>query len=110
LLYNGSSRKKAEPKLRHPINRFITIHTLFKQRYADRIVARRDVLLTLDPELKKFNAYNEAVKIEFQALKDDSPEEYEQLEQTVLLMRDSASKEFCDQAPDVQKRQVAIRK
>jgi hypothetical protein len=60
--------------------------------------------LTLDPELKKFNAYNEAVKIEFQALKNESPEEYEQLEQTVSLLRDSASKEFCDQPPDVQKR------
>jgi hypothetical protein len=104
LLYNGASRKKGEPKLRHPINRFINIHTLFKQRYTDRIVERRDALLTTNPELKKFHAYNEAVRIEFQALKDDFPEEYEQLEQSLLLMRDSAAKEFSDQTPDVQKR------
>jgi hypothetical protein len=104
LLYNGASRKRSEPKLRNPINRFVTIHTLFKQRYADRIIARRDALLTLDPVMKTFNAYNEAVKLEFQALKDGSPEEYEQLEQTVHDMQDSASKEFCDQTPDVKKR------
>jgi hypothetical protein len=88
LLYNGASPKKGEPKLRHPINRFITIHTLFKQHYTDCIVKCQDSLLTLDPELKKFNMYNKAVKIEFQALKDDSLEEFEQLEQTVVLMCD----------------------
>jgi hypothetical protein len=104
LLYNGASRKKSEPKLRNPINCFVTIHTLFKQRYADRIIARQDALLTLDPVMKTFNAYNEAVKLEFQTLKEHSPEEFEQLEQTVLHMRDSASKEFCEQMPDVQKR------
>jgi hypothetical protein len=104
LLYNGTSHKKDEPKLRHPINRFVTIHTLFKQCYADRIVVRQDAVLTLNPELKTLNTYNEAVKLEFQALKDDSPEEYEQLEQSVVLMRASVSKEFCDQSADVQKR------
>jgi hypothetical protein len=58
----------------------------------------------LNPELKTLNVYNEAVKLEFQAFKHDSPEEYEELDQTVILMHESASKEFSDQAPDVQKR------
>jgi hypothetical protein len=97
-------RKKGEPKLHSPINRFVTVHTLFKQHYADRILERRDALLSLDPTQQKFNAYNEAVKLEFQALKDDSPEEYELLDQMVLRMREGASKEFSDQSPDVQKR------
>jgi hypothetical protein len=64
----------------------------------------RDALLTLNPRMKIFNMYNEAVKLELQALKEDSPEEYDQLDKTVLLMRGSASKEFCDQTLEVQKR------
>jgi hypothetical protein len=54
--------------------------------------------------MKIFNAYNEAVKLELQALKEDSPVEYEQLDETVLLMQGSGSKEFCDQTAEVQKR------
>jgi hypothetical protein len=80
------------------------VHTLFKQCYVDWIVACWDALLTLNPELKTLNTYNEAVKLEFEMLKVDSPEEYEQLEQSVILMHDSALKEFRDQMSEVQKR------
>jgi hypothetical protein len=42
--------------------------------------------------------------LKLETLKVDSPEEYEQLEQSVILMRDSTSKEFRDQTSEVQKR------
>lgn len=53
--------------------RKITIDNLFKQRYNEHIVARRDQLEQSKDPGKRLRAYNSAVAIELQALKEGSP-------------------------------------
>lgn len=82
--------------------RKITIDNLFKQRYNERIVARRDQLEQSKDPGKRLRAYNSAVAIELQALKEGSPSEYADLATLAAEMKESSAQDFDGQPEDVQ--------
>jgi hypothetical protein len=104
LFYNGVSKRKPTREARRtPGNRFISVATLFKQRYAERIMTRRNDLLVQDPSQTALAAYNQAVQIEFKEFKENNPGELEDLEQAVEGIQSAANLEFAQQSPDVQR-------
>lgn len=105
LLYNEGRKEPRErqsaPKQKQQLRK-ISIDILFKQRYNDRIVARRNSLeLSKDPA-KRLSAYNAAVTLELKAFKEDSPGEYEDLKVLVEEMKEASLQDFDGQPADIQ--------
>lgn len=82
--------------------RKISIDNLFKQRYNDRIIARRDILETSKDPAKRLRAYNAAVAYELQLFKDESPDEYDDLKTLAEEMKEASSQDFDGQPADIQ--------
>lgn len=77
--------------------------TLFKQRYAQEIVARRNELRISTSHKDSLSAYNEAVREIFERLKKERPDELETLEDTVAQLKSSLRQDFQDQPQEVQR-------
>jgi hypothetical protein len=78
------------------------VTTLFKQRYSERIIERRNEILSQHSALEPLSAYNRAVHIELARFKDTNPQEWEELENAVLAIKEAADVQFDCQSPEVQ--------
>jgi hypothetical protein len=78
------------------------VTTLFKQCYSERIIERRNEILSQDSALEPLSAYNHAVRIELERFKDTNPQELEELENAVVAIKAVANVEFDRQSPEVQ--------
>jgi hypothetical protein len=105
LLYNLSSRGPSREAARSStLGKHVSILTLFKQRYARRILATRNALEPSKEPAKQIRAYNQAVQIELQRLHEEELGAYEELQNTVSQMRSTSDIPFERQAPEVQAR------
>jgi hypothetical protein len=86
------------------IGKHVSVLSLFKQRYANRILDTRNRLEPSTEPAKQMRAYNRAVQIELDRLREEEYETYEELQNTVNQLRSTADIPFERQAPEVQSR------
>lgn len=110
LLYNGGRKEPKLEKSPHSkrFTRRISIETVFKQKYNDRILAKRNQLEQSNDPAKRLSAYNKAVALELKLLKDESPDEYSDLAALVEEMKESSAQDFDAQPEDVQEALVTL--
>jgi hypothetical protein len=105
FLYNMSARGQPREASRSTkIGKHVSVLSLFKQRYADRILDTRNKIDSSREPTKQFRAYNRAVQIELEHLREEESAAYEELQNTVNQLRASADIPFERQAPEVQAR------
>jgi hypothetical protein len=78
------------------------VTTLFKQRYSERIIKRRNEIISQNSALEPLAAYNRAVHLELQHFKETEPQEFDELENAVLAIKAAANVDFDCQSPEVQ--------
>jgi hypothetical protein len=86
------------------IGKHISVLSLFKQCYADRILDTQNRLDSSKEPNKQFRTYNRTVQIELDHLRKEESAAYEELQNTVNQLQSSADIPFEHQAPKVQAR------
>lgn len=95
FFYNHS-RGKVETQgksVKNP-HKHLSVMSLFKQRYAKKIIARRDEMESSKDPAAVMRAYNKAVKLELTALEEESPDEFKELQDAVEELKASAEGDF----------------
>lgn len=102
-MYNASARR-ASPLDNQSTGRpkVVSVLTLFKQRYAREIKARRDLLAGEKEGAELLRVYNMAVQQELADLKAKSPDEYAELESAAGALREEGKRPFEEQTAEVQ--------
>lgn len=80
----------------------ISVETLFKQRYNDRILATRDAMGKPADKTEQFKNYNAAVSAELQSFKLNQPTEYEALKALVAEMKGTSNLYYHGQQQEIQ--------
>lgn len=75
---------------------------LFKQRFNERIIARRNEIEPSSDPSRRLRAYNQAVSSELGRFKEESPESYEELRRLAEEMKAAATQDFDGQPEEVQ--------
>lgn len=81
----------------------VSVMSLFKQRYADRILSRRNRAEPSKDPSKQMRAYNTAVREEFEILQREDNAAYQALKDSVQQMKAASSLPFHQQEEHVQK-------
>ncbi|KAF8599480.1 hypothetical protein BDV93DRAFT_560280 [Ceratobasidium sp. AG-I] len=105
LFYNKTHRDnkqdKTNLKVKNPMKK-VSLEILFKQRYNERIISRRDSFKESTDPTKRLRAYNLAVKLELEDFQINDPNEHEHLQEVVDSMRLSNKQDFDGQTEDLQ--------
>ncbi|KAG8708797.1 hypothetical protein FRC08_018702 [Ceratobasidium sp. 394] len=104
LFYNAAARQKALPDEGQALtlNKHVSPLMLFKQRYQDEIMNRRATLTDNKDPVELLKAYNEVVRIEYNALEQNCPEDFQELDRIAQQMRKTAKLPFHELDGDVQ--------
>ncbi|KAG8708175.1 hypothetical protein FRC08_000068 [Ceratobasidium sp. 394] len=104
LLYNEAAKRDPEdkPARTSTLNTFISVRTLFLQRYQDHILAHRANLTSSTDPQELLRAYNKAVDLELKQMAIDCPEDLEELERLVREAKESGKRGFHELPADVQ--------
>lgn len=103
FMYNASARRTSPLDNQTPLRpKVVSVLTLFKQRYAREIKARRDLLACGKEGPALLRAYNIAVQQELADLRATSPDEYAELEGAAEALREEGKRPFEEQTAEVQ--------
>ncbi|QRV92565.1 hypothetical protein RhiJN_21729 [Ceratobasidium sp. AG-Ba] len=95
LFYNEKYKSEhSDHYVRSYFNKFISVLSLFKQRYDIQIIARRNQLTQSKDPIELLAAYNRAVKIEYETFQQSKPDEYAKMKELVDSVRLSANSRF----------------
>ncbi|QRV73882.1 hypothetical protein RhiJN_01896 [Ceratobasidium sp. AG-Ba] len=104
LYYNEAAKTQDTDHAytRSQFNKYISVLSLFKQRYSKAILARRDQLATSRSLAHLLSVYNTAVKLEFDQFQAQNPAGYVRLEEEVDKIEISAKSKYEDLDPQTQ--------
>ncbi|KAF8608029.1 hypothetical protein BDV93DRAFT_504543 [Ceratobasidium sp. AG-I] len=108
-LYN-QARPRSDETLKPVKNphKYLSVVSLFKQRYQKAIMEQRDILETSRDPAALLRAYNKAVAVELKVLEVDSPDKFKELQDTVEELRESVEEDFEHHDEDLQKSILAL--
>ncbi|KAG9079249.1 hypothetical protein FS749_008678 [Ceratobasidium sp. UAMH 11750] len=107
ILYSAAAAEKRGTELKNfqlPFHRTLDTKTLFKQKYRDVIMSRRDKIATSADPVELLRAYNVAVEQEFKLLEEAEPEDMKSLRELASNLREQATRPFHEQSEEVQDR------
>lgn len=82
--------------------KYLSLLNLFKQTYREWILVERDKIKESETPADLLRAYNSAVTTEFDKLKSQEPQKYQDLQDLLHDLKEQAKLSFVDQTEGVQ--------